>query len=389
MVLPMSDGADSRPTFYEFFAGGGMARAGLGDSWRCVFANDFDPKKVEAYKANWGDGEIVCEDIYRLNPEQLPGTADLAWASFPCQDLSLAGNGKGLAGERSGTFNGFCNLMHRLAAQGRAPRTIILENVVGVLTSSGGEDFVEICRAINALGYAFGAMIVDAVRFVPQSRPRFFMLAVRKDIAHRHLAADAPTTWTTPKSLSVAFENLRPDLKANWRWWRLPEPPARNASLIDIVESEPSGVKWHTPDETARLVGLMSEVNAEKLRAAQAQGKRVVGTIYRRTRPDENGVKRQRAELRMDGVAGCLRTPGGGSSRQFLLEIEGKKTRSRLISSREAARLMGWPEDKAIPQNYNEAYHLFGDGLAVPVVGWLGRVVYTVANSDSRLIAAE
>ncbi len=45
-------------TFYEFFAGSGMVRAGLGDSWKCLFANDFDPKKTASYQRNWGGEEI-------------------------------------------------------------------------------------------------------------------------------------------------------------------------------------------------------------------------------------------------------------------------------------------------------------------------------------------
>jgi len=92
------------PTFFEFFAGGGMARAGLGNGWSCLFANDFDPKKGAAYAANWGPHELVIRDVATLSTRELPRRADLAWASFPCQDLSLAGSGAGLKGQRSGAF---------------------------------------------------------------------------------------------------------------------------------------------------------------------------------------------------------------------------------------------------------------------------------------------
>jgi DNA (cytosine-5)-methyltransferase 1 len=157
------------PTFYEFFAGGGMARAGLGSSWQCLFANDFDKKKAATYRANWGDAELVVDDIRNIAPDELPGTADLIWGSFPCQDLSLAGGGAGLRGDRSGTFWPFITVIESLVAEGRAPRVIALENVVGTLTSHKGADFVAICDSLHRLQYRFGAFVVDASHFVPQS----------------------------------------------------------------------------------------------------------------------------------------------------------------------------------------------------------------------------
>ncbi|HEX8513212.1 MAG TPA: DNA cytosine methyltransferase, partial [Allosphingosinicella sp.] len=129
-------------TFYEFFAGGGMARAGLGDSWRCLFANDFDRKKGLVYQANWGTGgELKIGDVGELKARDLPGYADLIWGSFPCQDLSLAGGGAGLLGERSGTFYPFWRLIRELIRDGRAPKIVALENVCGTLTSHQGRDF--------------------------------------------------------------------------------------------------------------------------------------------------------------------------------------------------------------------------------------------------------
>ena len=116
----------------------GMARAGLGALWKCVFADDIDFKKAASYAANWGSDELRVEDIGKLAPAGLPGVAMLAWASFPCQDLSLAGAGAGLRGERSGTFWPFWKLMMGLAVDARAPRLIVLENVCGgsVLTAA-------------------------------------------------------------------------------------------------------------------------------------------------------------------------------------------------------------------------------------------------------------
>jgi DNA (cytosine-5)-methyltransferase 1 len=166
----------------------------------------------------------------------------------------------------------------------------------------------------------------------------------------------------------MAFSNLPKKSKEVWIWWNPQVPPERKIGLSDLIENEPTEVAWHTDAETRTLLSLMSDINLAKVKAAQKISKWIVGTIYKRTRHDENGVRMQRAEVRFDNVAGCLRTPAGGSSRQVILVVEGEKVRSRLISSRETARLMGLSDEYKLPENYNEAYHLTGDGVVVPVV---------------------
>lgn len=351
--------------FLEFFAGGGMARAGLGPSWKCVFANDFDSKKGEAYAANWGREGLIVDDIRNIAPDELP-TADLAWGSFPCQDLSLAGGGAGLRGDRSGTFWPFISLLQGLQDQGRAPSVVALENVVGTLTSHGGRDFKAIIEALIGLGYRPGAFVVDAALFVPQSRPRLFVVAVRADKAATGAQSDPQAPWHT-KAVRRAFESLTGDQKKQWVWWHMPTPSKRQIRFADLIEEEPTGVSWHSAQETKNLVSMMSEINLAKVGTAKASGVRMVGAIYKRTRWQQ-GVKVQRAEIRFDDIAGCLRTPAGGSSRQSIMIVEGQKIRSRLISTRETARLMGLPDTYKLPTRYNDAYHLTGDGVAVPVV---------------------
>ena len=301
-------------TFYEFFAGGGMARAGLGEDWRCLFANDFDAKKVDAYRANWGDGEVVCEDIYKLQTQQLPDVADLAWGSFPCQDLSLAGNGAGLSGARSEAFWGYHKIIDALKREGRAPKLLVLENVVGALTSNEGRDFEELLRALDLLGYQFGALTMDARHFLPQSRPRLFIVALRSDIAAPSALVNlSPDRLWASAALLRAEAKLPAYIRKIWRWWSVPAPAFANTGLADVVEAEPSDVQWHRLDETEKVLTMMSDANRAKVEQARQSGKRMVGAIYRRTRSHQ-GTKVQRAEIRFDDVAGCLRTPGGGST---------------------------------------------------------------------------
>ncbi len=380
---------DNRPVWYEFFAGGGMARLGLGDGWNCVFSNEWSDKKAETYRRRFGpDGLKVC-DVADLSVRDLPGTPTLVWASFPCQDLSLAGNGAGLAGTRSGTFKPFWDLMRDLARANRHPQLIVLENVVGTLTSHDGKDFRTIVELISSADYRLGAIVVDAVRFLPQSRPRLFIVALHRDSPlPADLVSELPSDPWHTRSLRMAADALPNKLRGSWIWWDMPVPTARIPPLENLIEKKPTGVRWHTDTETAHILGMMSPLHRRKIAEAQRLGHRVVGTIYRRTRPDENGRRVQRAEVRFDQISGCLRTPIGGSSRQTIIVVEGSRIRTRLLSPREAARLMGVPEDYELPGSYNDAYHLLGDGLVVPVVSWLNDHLLSTLATTTMTAAA-
>lgn len=173
----------------------------------------------------------------------------------------------------------------------------------------------------------------------------------------------------------------------------MPVPTEAPPLFSDQIEEEPADVPWHTPAETRKLLAMMSPLNRAKVKTAQTQGRRVVGGVYRRTRPDAQGRKVQRAEVRFDEVAGCLRTPAGGSSRQIILVVEGERVRSRLLSGREAARLMGLDDDYVLPARYNDAYHVAGDGVVAPVVTHLARSliepVLAWDDGAQAMIAAE
>ena len=235
-----------------------------------------------------------------------------------------------------------------------------------MLHSNNGNDLLQIVRACAAIGYDVGADVIDAEWFVPQSRPRLFVLAVRKGLEKAGAESSNPFEAHAGKTLS----NLPDAIKPYWRRWYIPPPTHRRQALPDIIESLPSGVEWHSEEQTSSLVKLMSEANWSKFKAAQEKKSLQIGTLYRRTRI-ENGVKVQRAEIRFDSIAGCLRTPAGGSSRQVIIAVQGKTVRTRLLSPKEAARLMGLPDSYILPARYNEAYHLLGDGVVVPLVSHL------------------
>jgi len=368
--------------FHEFFAGGGMARLGLGEGWTCLFANDLDPGKASAYRANFGDAHLVEGDVWDLIPDQLPGTADLAWASSPCQDLSLAGLRGGLTAQRSSAFWGFHRLIEEMDEVQRAPRIVVVENVGGLLSSSGGNDFAALCQAFARLGYRFGAIEIDAAHWVPQSRPRVFIIAAR-DVAG--MGAPGPAAPFHSDRLRAAYDQLAPGLQSRWIWWSLTAPPRRKTVLADVLEPD-DAVEWFTPSRTERLIGLMAPLHRERLGAAGTEG-RAVGALYRRVRV-QAGRKAQRAEVRFDGLAGCLRTPAGGSSRQVVMVVEGDRVKARHLTGREAARLMGLPEDYILPAAATGALKLVGDGVAVPVVRALAAQIIEPLLSGCGQVAA-
>ena len=367
---------DQRFGFYEFFCGGGMARAGLGENWDCMFANDIDESKADSYQRNWSSDHLKVGDVANIEICELPGNADLAWASFPCQDLSLAGNGAGLNGDRSGTFWHFFNLIKKLREENRAPKIVVLENVYGALTSNKGNDFLTICKVLIEENYNVGAVVINASDFLPQSRPRLFFIAIQKESIDISFALqDLPDPKWHPKALVSIYEKMDERMKSGWLWWRLPHPKDRQCDLIDILEKEPTSVKWNSLEQTERLIDLMLPLHKAKLEAMKSKGGAFVGAIYKRTRLDNNGIKGQRAEIRFDNLAGCLRTPGGGSSKQIIMLVNNNEVKSRLLSSREMARLMGLPDTFILPERYSEAYHLLGDGVAVPVVSHITKYI--------------
>ncbi len=356
-----------------------MARLGLGARWRCLFANDVDHGKRAAYGANFGLDDHRSGDVHALSAGDLPsGTADLAWASSPCQDLSLAGARGGLGAARSGAFFGFWRLMEALDDDGRAPRLIVIENVAGLLSSHGGADFAGVAARLAARGYFVSATVLNAADFVPQSRPRLFIIGARED----RIGAPVQSA-PAPEALLRALALLAPQAKARWRWIDMRPAPTRAVALADILEE---GLAFDPPAKTRALLAAMAPAQAAALAALRRSGARTIGAGFRRVRT-EVGVKRVRFEARFDGLAGCIRTPAGGSSRQIVLDIDKGRVRSRLMSPREAARAMGLADDYVLPAGATAALKLVGDGVAPPVVRWLAQTLLEPALGEARAAA--
>lgn len=340
----------SKWTMHEFFAGSGLAAYGLKGLFRPVWANDLNPKKFEVYNANFDSSHFIVGDICEVEGRDLP-QAHLSWASFPCQDLSLAGNMKGIHADRSGMFWEWLRVLDEM---NKRPDILVAENVLGLVSLNAGRDYRTLHKALVDRGYKIGAILLNADRFVPQSRPRIFVIAVSENYKIPARLQDEGPNWLHNGAIQIAAKGLD-----SWIWWRAPEPVPRTTTFADLAEED-------APFEKNPILELIPERHLKKL-GESADG---LYTGYRRTRQHVQSL-----ELRFDGIAGCLRTPNGGSSRQLVVKKAGDDLSVRLVTKREVARLMGAPDNFVLPGTYNDGYLAMGDAVVAPVVRFIGEEI--------------
>src|SRR5690625_319493 len=357
--------ASARPKVLEFFAGIGLARLGLESAgFSVVWSNDYDADKKAMYETHFADADgehqFVLGDIRDVKAGQLPTDASLAWASSPCTDLSLAGARAGLAGSESGTFWEFTRLLRELGDDGRPP-VVVLENVVGLATSRGGDDLAAAVREFNDLGYSVDVLAIDARRFVPQSRPRLFVVGAMEPPRQQQRSAQLPPDW-----LQTVFGNR--ELRTHRAV--LPDPPAPLTSgLGTYIEEMPlSDNRWWDAERTAAFMASLSPTQRARVSALRYSPGVKYRTAYRRTR---NGVAVW--EVRPDDVSGCLRTARGGSSKQAVVRLGNGRALARWMTPLEYARLMGAGSYNLDGARANQVLFGFGDAVAAPVVEWLAR----------------
>lgn len=371
-------------TTADFFAGIGLMRLGLkGAGWRTVWANDYDATKRRLYLHNLRDERVELDDrpIQAIGPESVPEVSIMA-ACFPCTDLSLAGQRRGIEhGPQSSAYLHFADLLSQLEDQ--RPPFVILENVVGLVHSHRGADFRICLDRLADNGYRLDSVAIDARHFVPQSRPRLFVVGVREDID------DVPTI--TPGQLDPS-DPLRPErlqlfMRANpdlpWAIRPMPALPVRATRVRDVLEDLPEDhPAWWSRERVAKIQSQVSERHLGMIEQGLESSEVVYATAFRRMRKG-----RSMAELRFDGIAGCLRCPKGGSAKQILVRVDREGWKVRLLTPRECSRLMGADEVKkdgtykkggefrlnAEGVSNDDALFGFGDAVAPPAVSWLVR----------------
>ena len=362
----------------EFFSGIGLVRLALEADIACVYANDNDPGKQQMYADNFGHDHLDPRSICDVRGDDLPD-ADLWTASFPCNDTSIAGRYVGLNGRRSGLVG---ELFRLARERGRGkPKAMLLENVVGLLQKDGGRGLRQVLVDLNDLGYAVDVLQIDAKRWVPQSRKRIFIVAA---LSEAKPVMRLPVGSVVRPDGVVSFIAANHDLR--WLAFDPVLPPDRRPRLDDILEDLPDDDdRWWSRERADYLWGQFSERHLQQAIAMRESDAASYATVFRRVRHG-----RSMAELRTDGIAGCLRTPRGGSGRQILFRGGHGRFGVRLLTPRECARLQGVPDDYAIKVGPNAALFGFGDAVCVPAVRWLVReYVMTLLDRLERKAISE
>lgn len=347
----------------EFFAGIGLVRLGLEKAgFEVVWANDYEAAKKEMYEGNFGNEghNFVLGDVAQVSGKDLPEGLDLAWASFPCTDLSLAGDRKGLKGKQSGTYWEFARIIRELGD--KKPRTIALENVNGLATSHGGDDLAALVKSLNDLGYSVDVLALDGRRFVPQSRPRIFIVgSVEVPVETDERISDLRPAW---------LQGVFSDTTLRTHRAALPQPPAMLLDgLHDHVEQmAATDPRWWDVARTERFLNSLSPVQKARLDLMKKGLLPSFRTAYRRTR---QGVPVW--EIRADAISGCLRTARGGSSKQAVVQAGKGRVKVRWMTSLEYARLMGAGDYNLEGLRENQILFGFGDAVCVPAVTWIGQ----------------
>lgn len=331
-----------------------------------AWANDIEQAKRDLYVANRPHSADAFHlgDVREAKGADLPAAVELATASFPCIDLSLAGNRKGLAGEQSGMFWEFARVLREMGPA--RPRVVLLENVHGFATSHGGRDLREALSTMGELGYSCDVIAVNARHFVPQSRPRMFVIGIAGDLPKGAHLGVPPVSSARPEWVrAVHADNA--DLRMHHM--DLPELPEGPADLRGVVQKMAADdPRWWDAERQGKFLASLRPLHVERLQGLRDAGATVWRTAYRRTRDGATTW-----EIRPDGIAGCLRTTGGGSSKQALVEVKRGQARVRWMTALEYARLMGAGDYRTKARTDNQAMFGFGDAVVVDVIEWIGQ----------------
>jgi len=296
--------------YIELFAGIGGFRVALDKlHGNCVLASEVDRFCKKNYEANWGDRP--AGDICRIEKEQIP-EHDLLVGGFPCQPFSSSGNGLGVNDPR-GRGVLFREIVRIL--KDKQPKVFLLENVRGLYLHDDGNTLKMVVKELEESGYIVKYEMLDAVMLLPQERCRLFFVGVRNDLKQ-----------------TQEFE--------------FPSLPKLERGVEDILHRK--------FDEEDSNLGKLT-LNDNQLGKVRAQR-------YTKEHPEARFLSNPKVAAKTIQSSYTKYMVGS----QFVPVEFGKDDKWRKFSSREVARLQGFPENFILCSD--RAYHMIGNAVAPPVI---------------------
>lgn len=369
------DSKEALPKAAEFFAGIGLVRRALEHPrskfrWETIYANDNDPKKHRIYQSLFPDAPSVLDkrDIGDVQPQNIPA-CDLWTISFPCTDVSLAGNRGGIRANQSAAVWKVLSLLKEIP-RNRTPRVLLLENVVGLLSSNDGRDFGFLIKALNEHGYGVDPLRIDARHFVPQSRQRLFLIATKLD-ANSPEEIDPHDIAPSEVRPQILLNAMRMHQKYIWHARPLPSIRSRAVKVDSVLEPLPlDDERWWDSGRTKHFYNQIHPRHLPAVKEALSSKDISYFTAFRRVRVID-GTKRCVAEIRRDGIAGCLRTPKGGSAKQIVVRASSEGLSVRHLTPFECMQLQGWKKRPDPSIDTDDMLFALGDAVCVPAVRWV------------------
>lgn len=321
-------------SFIDLFAGMGgfhIALESLGAN--CVYANEWDKFAQQTYEQNFGftpDG-----DITKVDEKKIPDH-DILCGGFPCQAFSISGKRRGFEDTRGTLFFDVARIIRE-----KRPRVVFLENVKNFATHDDGNTMAVVRETFSQLGYTLFADVLNPIHYgVPQKRERIYLVAFRDDLGVTDLDFSFPEPFPLKRFVETFL--MSPE-----------ETEAQRTTRADIV--------------------MTKEVPVENVAAALR-----VGHV---------GLGRQGERIYSPkGISITFSAYGGGAfSKTGAYLVDGVVRR---LHPREAARIMGYPDEYRLHPNTNQAYKQLGNSVIVDVLQLIAQQIgITLANAGQSTIS--
>jgi DNA (cytosine-5)-methyltransferase 1 len=361
---PDADVGPRRPLHRSYFSGvGGLdlgfERAGI----RTISLSEIDPYASAVLSERFPDVPNLG-DITRLESVDDP-VGDIWSGGFPCQDLSIAGSRRGLAGERSGLAFAYLDLVGRYR-----PRYVVLENVTGLWSSHSGRDMAALFGRLVDGGYGVAARTLDASLFgVPQRRRRVFVVGVRGDDDDPELDLAAERAGAILAVGAICRRHPPSGIEAGEE---SPGDAIPRAQVgVDIAHAQSgTGYKGHDPDQETIVVTAASP-DAGRSRASDG----LDGRLDDRGAVEATYVKRHRAASAEDAESWSA-----GDVSPTLTGHDISEARTTTVVA--ASPNLSQPDD-LLPEGIDgHRYRAIGNGVVAPVAEWIGRRI--LADLEGR-----